>query len=159
MVVAYIGLGSNLAQPEQQVRRALKALAGLPETTVITHSSLYRSEPLGPAGQPDYINAVAALETGLAPLDLLTALQNLEHEQGRVREERWGPRTLDLDILLYGEEQWDDPRLTLPHPGLYERNFVLYPLVEIAPELQIPDRGPLTALLALCPQGRLEKLT
>jgi 2-amino-4-hydroxy-6-hydroxymethyldihydropteridine diphosphokinase len=160
MVIAYIGLGSNLVQPELQVRRALEALAELPETVLTAHSSLYRSEPLGPAGQPDYINAVAALKTDLSPLDLLSALQTIEARQGRVREgERWGPRPLDLDILLYGEQVSDDPRLTLPHPGLYERNFVLYPLAEIAPGLSIPGKGPLEVLLAQCHQGHLEKLS
>jgi 2-amino-4-hydroxy-6-hydroxymethyldihydropteridine diphosphokinase len=160
MVIAYIGLGSNLVQPELQVRRALEALAELPETVLTAHSSLYRSEPLGPAGQPDYINAVAALKTDLSPLDLLSALQAIEARQGRVREgERWGPRPLDLDILLYGEQVSDDPRLTLPHPGLYERNFVLYPLAEIAPGLSIPGKGPLEVLLAQCHQGHLEKLS
>jgi 2-amino-4-hydroxy-6-hydroxymethyldihydropteridine diphosphokinase len=160
MVRVYIGLGSNLDQPERQVQLALEALAELPETVVTAHSSLYRSEPLGPPGQPDYINAVAALETGLSPLDLLAALQGIEARQGRVREgERWGPRPLDLDILLYGEQVSDDPRLTLPHPGLYERNFVLYPLAEIAPGLSIPGKGPLEVLLAQCHQGRLEKLS
>lgn len=160
MPVAYIGLGSNLAQPELQLRQALEALAALPQTQVIAQSSLYVSEPLGPADQPDYVNAVAALETDLAPLELLAELQAIEVRQGRVREgERWGPRTLDLDVLLYGDLQSDDPQLTLPHPGLYERNFVLYPLAEIAPGLEIPGQGPLEELLARCARGRLEKLS
>lgn len=119
-------------------------------------SSLYRSAPLGPANQPDYVNAVMAVETALAPLALLDALQALETAFGRVRHgERWGPRTLDLDILLYGSEILATDRLTVPHPGLAEREFVLYPLQEIAPDLNIPGLGPLADLVRRCPRRGL----
>jgi 2-amino-4-hydroxy-6-hydroxymethyldihydropteridine diphosphokinase len=139
MVLAYIGLGSNLVDPVRQVRSAFEALAHLPETQKITQSSLYRNSPLGPP-QPDYINAVAALRTRLSPHALLQGLQTIEQQQGRIRgPQRWGPRTLDLDLLLYDDYHLQDPVLTLPHPGLYERPFVLYPLYECAPHLVLPN--------------------
>ena len=147
-VAACIGLGSNLADPVAQVRQAFAALARLPDTRLVGRSSLWRSAPMGPADQPDYVNAVAMLETGLAPLDLLDALQAIEQEQGRVRDGmRWGPRTLDLDLLLYGETIMNDTRLTIPHPGLCERDFVLVPLLEVAgPEWPVPGHGRLGEL-------------
>lgn len=135
----YVGIGSNLDDPIAHVRRAFDDLSVLRNTVLIAHSSLYRSEPVGPAGQPDYINAAASLMTRLNPADLLSALQGIEIAHGRERNgERWGPRTLDLDLLVYGRETADGPRLTLPHPRIAERNFVLLPLEEIAPELQVP---------------------
>lgn len=156
----YIGLGSNLAEPEQQLRDALAALAGLPGTRLVAVSSLYASDPLGPADQPRYNNAVAALDTELAPLQLLDALQSIEQAQGRVRKaERWGPRTLDLDILLFGQRQLDEPRLRVPHYHMHMRAFVLYPLAEIAPaDLCLPDGRSLQDLLAACPYEGLERL-
>jgi len=159
-VTAYIGLGSNLQQPIQQVKQALQQLAKIPRTRLMTASALYRSAPLGPADQPDFINAVAALTTRLSPLELLSALQEIERQQGRVREgERWGPRTLDLDLLLYGEQQIHNDRLTVPHPGLGERNFVLYPLSDIAgKDLRIPGLDALGHLLDACPRQGLELL-
>lgn len=158
-VTAYIGLGSNLGGPAGQVRAALRDLAAIPQTQLQQVSPLYRSPPLGPPDQPDYINAVAALETALAPEALLDALQALETRHGRVRDgQRWGPRTLDLDLLLYGEQQLATPRLTVPHPGLPQRAFVLYPLADIAPELQVPGSGSVQALLAQCPKAGLERL-
>src|SRR5690606_11032591 len=135
MARAYIGLGSNLDDPLAQVQRALERLAQLPDTQLIGQSRLYRSAPVGPEGQPDYINAVACLNTTLAPETLLDQLQHLEHQQGRVRSLRWGPRTLDLDILLYDALVLQTPRLTLPHPEMINRNFVLHPLSELAPDL------------------------
>ena len=136
----YVGLGSNLDNPIHQVKQALLALDAIPATHLRAHSALYRSKPLGPQNQPDYINAVAVLATQLPPLTLLSELQAIENKQGRVRAtERWGPRTLDLDMLLYDNKQLQGPRLTLPHPGLHERAFVLYPLCEIAPDLVLPD--------------------
>ncbi|SEQ32745.1 2-amino-4-hydroxy-6-hydroxymethyldihydropteridinediphosphokinase [Ectothiorhodospira magna] len=157
--LAYIGIGANLGQPQQQVRDALAALACLPRTRLRCHSSLYRSPPMGPPDQPDYINAVAELDTALSPMALLRLLLDLERQHGRVRQgERWGPRTLDLDILLHGDRIIQTPRLTVPHPGLGARAFVLYPLAEIAPELSVPGLGPLTSLLACCPLGGLERL-
>lgn len=155
----YIGLGSNLATPLEQLRSALAALAALPHTRLIAQSSFYSSDPLGPADQPRYVNAVAALDTELSPLALLDALQTIELEQGRTRKtERWGPRTLDLDILLFGERRLDEPRLTVPHYHMHARAFVLYPLAEIAPALNLPDGRPLRELLAACPFEGLERL-
>ena len=155
----YIGLGSNLATPLEQLRSALAALAALPHTSLAAQSSFYASDPLGPADQPRYVNAVAALDTELSPLSLLDALQTIELEQGRTRKaERWGPRTLDLDILLFGERLLDEPRLTVPHYHMHARAFVLYPLAEIAPALQLPDGRALTELLSACPYLGLERL-
>lgn len=155
----YIGLGSNLAEPLQQLHNALSALARLPRTELVATSSLYASDPLGPADQPRYVNAVAALETELAPLELLDALQAIELEQGRVRkDERWGPRTLDLDILLFGQRLLNEPRLIVPHYHMQARPFVLYPLAEIAADLHFPDGRTLQQLLAACPFVGLERL-
>ena len=152
---AYIGLGSNLADPQTRLRRAFTELAQLPKSQLVAQSSLYRSTPMGPQDQPDYLNAVVALETALSPLALLAGLQAVEAAHQRVRGERWGPRTLDLDLLLYADQTIDLPTLTVPHPGLYERNFVLYPLAEIAPRLVIPGLGVLGELLARCERGSL----
>ena len=156
----YIGLGSNLATPIEQLRSALAALAALPQTDLIAQSSFYSSDPLGPADQPRYVNAVAELDTELSPLALLDALQTIELEQGRTRKaERWGPRTLDLDILLFGERLLDEPRLTVPHYHMHARAFVLYPLAEIAPDLKLPDGRALIELLGACPYVGLERLS
>ena len=156
---AYIGIGSNLGDPTFQVGRAIQALATLPFCHPIAHSPLYRTAPVGgPPGQPDYINAVAALDTGLTPYQLLMALQTLELAQGRTRNVRWEARTLDLDLLLYDQLTSDDPWLTLPHPRLHERAFVLYPLRDIAPDLHIPGHGSLTELLAHCPPQPIARL-
>ena len=149
---AYIGIGSNLDDPIRQVRRAFQALNGILASGCAAQSPLYRTAPIGGSpGQPDYINAVAALDTGLTPHQLLMALQTLELAQGRTRSVRWEARTLDLDLLLYDQLTSADPRLTLPHPRLHERAFVLYPLCDIAPNLHIPGQGPLIELLARCP--------
>ncbi|PWB31204.1 2-amino-4-hydroxy-6-hydroxymethyldihydropteridine diphosphokinase [Pseudomonas sp. SDI] len=158
MVRVYIGLGSNLADPEQQLRSALEALGQLNATTLAGVSSFYASDSLSP-GQPRYTNAVAALDTELAPLALLDALQAIEADQGRERKERWGPRTLDLDILLYGEEVLDQPRLVVPHYHMHARPFVLYPLAElVAPDFRLADQRALSELLAECPFVGLERL-
>lgn len=157
MVTAYIGLGSNLAEPVLQIRSACEALKQLPDTNLLACSSLYSSPPMGPADQPDYINAVVALESSLTAHELLTELQSIELAQGRIRERRWGARTLDLDLLVYGDQMIADPVLTVPHPGLAERAFVLYPLQEIAPLLEIPGQGPLAALVAKCPKDGLKR--
>lgn len=155
----YIGLGSNLAEPLQQLRAALNAIAQLPHSTLVARSSFYVSDPLGPADQPRYVNAVAALDTELQPWALLDGLQRIEQEQGRVRkEERWGPRTLDLDVLLFGDRLIDDERLTVPHYHMHARPFVLYPLAELAAELQLPDGRSLATLLDACPFAGLERL-
>lgn len=136
---AFIGIGSNLGEPVQQVEQAIKALAGLEQSRLILCSSLYRSAPVGPQDQPDFINAVVAVLTRLAPQGLLTSLQAIENVQGRTRSgERWGPRTLDLDLLVYGQASVATAELTLPHPRIADRNFVLLPLSEIAPHLPIP---------------------
>jgi 2-amino-4-hydroxy-6-hydroxymethyldihydropteridine diphosphokinase len=155
-VLVYIGLGGNLGDAVGRLRlarRAINAIAGVRE---MAFSSLYRSAPMGPADQPEYLNAVMAVATTLAPLDLLRELQAVETAFGRVRiGERWGPRTLDLDILLYGSETLSGERLTVPHPGLAEREFVLYPLQEIAPDLEIPGKGRLADLVRQCPRRGL----
>lgn len=158
-VRAYIGIGSNLDDPMAQVQRALQALDELPACTGVAHSPWYRTAPVGgPPGQPDYINAVAALDTLLTPDELLNALQAIETAQGRVRSARWGARTLDLDLLLYGQRIRTDPWLTLPHPRLHQRAFVLYPLHDIDPLLVIPGRGTLAELLASCPFQAIVRL-
>ena len=154
----YIGMGSNLAAPDQQLRSAVEALAQLPGTALVGVSAFYQSDSLLP-GQPRYTNAVAALDSDLAPLDLLDALQTIENDQGRERLERWGPRTLDLDILLFGERLIDAPRLKVPHYQMHLRAFVLYPLAELAPaDLQLPNGQTLSELLAACPFVGLERL-
>ena len=153
----YIGLGSNLVQPEEQLRNAVHALQRLPDSRWVGVSSFYVSDSLLP-GQPRYSNAVAALDSALAPLQLLDALQAIENDQGRERNERWGPRTLDLDILLFGERLIDEPRLRVPHYHMHARAFVLYPLAELAPGLQLPDGRNLDELLAACPFAGLERV-
>lgn len=157
-VVAYIGLGSNLENPQMQVEAAFTELDRLPDSELLERSSLYASAPMGPADQPDYINAAAALKTGLSPLALLDGLQAIEQRHRRKRTVHWGPRTLDLDILLYGEQQIDNHRLQVPHPGMALRNFVLYPLAEIAGNLDVPGADTLKSLLAQCRDTGLQRL-
>lgn len=155
----YLGLGSNLADPLQQLHAALAAIARLPGSQLAAVSSFYTSDPLGPPDQPRYVNAVAAMDTHLTPLELLDALQAIELNQGRVRkDERWGPRTLDLDILLFGQRSLALERLTVPHYHMHARAFVLYPLAEIAADLRLPDGRHLRDLLATCPFEGLERL-
>ncbi len=159
---AYIGLGSNLDNPPAQVSNALRALDALPGTRLIKNSGLYLSKPMVPPEgyiqQDDYCNAVAKIETRLGPYELLECLQTIEHEQQRIRNERWGPRTIDLDILMFDDIQISDDRLTLPHPGLHLREFVLYPLHSIDRTLEIPGRGMLEELIKNCPQKGLQYL-
>jgi 2-amino-4-hydroxy-6-hydroxymethyldihydropteridine diphosphokinase len=151
---AYVALGANLGDPQRTVRAALDALARLPKSTLLSSSSLYRTAPVGLAGQPDFINAVAALETGLPADDLLEALFAIEREFGRVRKAKNGPRTLDLDLLLYDALTVDTPHLHLPHPRLHLRAFVIVPLAEIAPDCVLPGRGSVAAWLpAVANQG------
>ena len=161
MVIAYIGLGSNLQNPVQQITQAISEISLRKAITLQKVSRLYRSPPMGPADQPDYVNAVAEIATSLSPHELLSALQDIERDHGRIRGgDQWGPRTLDLDILLYGDKIINSDGLIIPHYGLYERAFVLYPLGEIAPEsLSIPGQGTLAQLLANCEKGALEVLT
>ena len=144
---AYVGLGSNLGHPAVQLREALGRLARLADTRLIATSRLWASPPLGPPGQPDYVNAVAGLLTRKEPRDLLVELQAIEQAMGRSRPPiRWGPRLIDLDLLAFGNETLDEPGLTVPHPGLHQRDFVLYPLAEIAPQLWIPGKGRVSTL-------------
>lgn len=157
--VVYIGLGSNLADPLDQLQRASLALSNLPDTTLIALSSWYQTPPMGPQDQPDYLNGVAQLNTTLPPTQLLQALQAIEQDHQRVRERHWGPRTLDLDILLYGDQVIDLPELKIPHPGIYQRNFVLLPLAEINPQLQFPDDSTLAMRLENCPSEGIVRLS
>ena len=146
-IPAYIGVGSNLADPRQQVLTACDRLGELAGTRVLLRSPLYRSRPLGPIAQPDFVNAVVAVLTQLPSDELLAALRALEIGLGRpAHHERWGPRIIDLDLLTYAREQRTDAQLTLPHPGIVERNFVLYPLADIAPDLELPGLGRVTEL-------------
>lgn len=158
MVRVHVGLGSNLDSPQRQLRDALQALAALPGTRLVEASSFYTSDSLLPS-QPRYTNAVAALDTELAPLALLDALQAIENDQGRERGERWGPRTLDLDVITYADQVIDEPRLKVPHYHLQARAFVLYPLAELVDEaFVLADGRSLRELLAACPFVGLEKL-
>ncbi|WLQ13751.1 2-amino-4-hydroxy-6-hydroxymethyldihydropteridine diphosphokinase [Hahella aquimaris] len=159
MTICFVGLGSNLSLPEQQLHQALSALEDISGVQLLQASSLYRSAPLGAPDQPWYVNAVAQLETSLEPLALLRELQTIENNQGRVRQgERWSPRTLDLDLLLFGEQVIDSDVLTIPHYAMHERNFVIIPLAEIAPNCVIPGIGSISALLATLPQEGIERI-
>ena len=157
-VQAFIALGSNLEDPTIQIQQAFIELNELPDTRLIKHSSLYITAPMGRVDQPDFINAVAQIETSKTPHDLLSALLAIEHQHKRVREEINAPRTLDLDILMYDDLQCQDPGLTLPHPRISQRAFVLQPLIEICPESTIPGQGNAKDLLAACKDQRVEKI-
>ncbi|WP_197490431.1 2-amino-4-hydroxy-6-hydroxymethyldihydropteridine diphosphokinase [Halothiobacillus diazotrophicus] len=150
-VVSTIALGSNLGHPVEQLGRALQALDCLPQTSVLKRSKLYANPPMGPQDQPDYVNAVALLVTRLSPGELLGALKALEQAAGRYATRYWGERVLDLDILTYGDQTIDQPDLTVPHPGIAERRFVLEPWAEIAPEAALPDGRRIVDLLAAAP--------
>lgn len=152
-VTAYIGLGSNLESPEVQIVSALVELKAIPSSRCLIHSSLYASPPMGPQNQPDYINAVVAIETHLEPHSLLQELQMIERMHQRQRKQRWGPRTLDLDLLLYGALTQDEVSLKIPHPGIALRAFVINPLLEIAPNLELPGLGGVRQLAAALPAG------
>lgn len=148
MTLAYIALGSNLASPLTQVNAAIEALGAIPDSRIVAVSGFYRTPPLGPQDQPDYLNAAVALETTLSAEALLDHTQRIELERGRVRKaERWGPRTLDLDIMLFGDETIATPRLTVPHYDMKNRGFMLWPLFEIAPERRFPDGEALASVL------------
>jgi len=157
-VTAYIGLGSNLEDPVAQIHQAVVALGQREGMELGPVSELYRSPPMGPQDQPDFVNAVARVVTALDPLALLDVLQAQEQAQARRRGRHWGPRTLDLDLLLYGNQVLDTERLTVPPPGLHLRAFVLYPLAELAPGVRIPGRGSLQELLAVCPREGVRRL-
>lgn len=156
--IAWIGLGSNIEDPKAQVLQAVKELSALPNSTLTNCSSLYESEPFGPVEQDNFINAVAAIETKLSPLELLDELQKIEAHHHRERKIHWGPRTLDLDILLFGRQEIRTERLTVPHPYLTERNFVLYPLLAENPQLKLPSGQSLAEYSQHCPLGSLKKL-
>ncbi|ENR0231309.1 2-amino-4-hydroxy-6-hydroxymethyldihydropteridine diphosphokinase [Enterobacter bugandensis] len=148
MTLAYIAIGSNLASPLEQVNAAVQALGEIPQTRIVAVSSFYRTPPLGPQDQPDYLNAAVVLETTLDAETLLDNTQRIELQQGRVRKaERWGPRTLDLDIMLFGDEVINTERLTVPHYDMKNRGFMLWPLFEVAPDLIFPDDIPLKSIL------------
>ena len=148
MTLAYIAIGSNLASPLEQVNAAVEALGEIPQSRIVAVSSFYRTPPLGPQDQPDYLNAAVVLETELDPEALLDNTQRIELQQGRVRKaERWGPRTLDLDIMLFGHETINTERLTVPHYDMKNRGFMLWPLFEVAPDLIFPDGIPLRTIL------------
>ena len=155
---AYIGLGSNLDDPLAQLQRATSALANLPQTLLAAASNVYRSRAIGPGIQPDYLNAAAVLNTDLEPLTLLCALQAIENAQGRERHQRWGARTLDLDLLAYDDLVLDTPELTLPHPRISERDFVLYPLAEISDTRHLlPGNASLDTLIEACPDNGIAR--
>ena len=139
MTTAYIALGSNLNNPKKQVQNVASYIATITRTTIIAHSSLYETKPLGPQNQPDYVNQVITVETQLSPHALLKALLAIELQMGRVRHERWGARIIDCDIILFGDQVVQTPDLTIPHPEMKNRPFVLYPLAEIAPDLVLPS--------------------
>ena len=151
MVNAYIGLGSNLDNPQGHVRQALEELKKLPQSQLLSASKLYLSKPVGPQDQDDFINAVVILATTLEPLALLDELQAIERQHQRVRERHWGPRTLDLDLLLFGNQSIQHPRLTVPHAELSQRDFVIGPLLELCPDLALPNGTMIQELLQQCP--------
>jgi len=157
---AYIGIGSNLEKPVRQIEQGVDALNDIEDTILVSQSPFYTSAPFGPVSQPDFVNGVIGLLTALEPRELLRRLQAIEDAQGRDRSvDRWGPRTLDLDLLACGGLEIDDKALQLPHPGIAERNFVLLPWAEIAPEFKIPGLGSVARLAHLVPaEPRIEKL-
>ncbi len=158
-VDAFVGIGSNLDHPTRQVEVAIQRLRDLPRVRLQSASSMYRSSPLGGIEQPDYVNAVAHVETSLTARDLLTALLDVESSQGRLRDgRRWGPRVIDLDLLVYAQETIREPGLEVPHPGIAQRNFVLLPLREIAPDLDVPGLGPLSGVDVNCDEPRIERI-
>jgi len=159
MNTVYLGLGANLNAPRKQIHAAVEALKALKEVEFVCVSHDYASKPMGPQDQPDYVNAVACVKTALQPEQLLDLTQAIELEHGRVRkEERWGPRTLDIDILLFANDVIDTPRLTVPHYGLTEREFVVYPLLEIAPSLILPNNQSLADITKTLPLNDLQQL-
>jgi 2-amino-4-hydroxy-6-hydroxymethyldihydropteridine diphosphokinase len=158
-VRAFIGLGSNLDAPAARLERALEDLELLPDSRLVASSPLYANPPFGPVAQGEFVNAVAEVATTLDPHALLAELRRIEQAAGRVRDgTRWGPRTLDLDILVYGDLELDEPALHIPHRGIPERNFVLYPLADLAPELVLPRFGALKHLIARCSAEGLRRL-
>ena len=158
MTLAYVGLGANLGEPRRQLTEALTAMSGLPETRLAGHSSFYRTAPVGNENQPEFLNAVAALDTRLAPGVLLEGLQGIERRHHRERSFPNAPRTLDLDLLLFGDEQIARPGLTVPHPRMHERAFVLKPLLELDPAISIPGKGKAATFLPACSAQMIERI-
>jgi len=158
MAKAYLGIGSNLDNPVRQIKQALRDLEAIEGTSLLEDAGLFKSLPMGPQDQPDYINSVALIATELDEELLLDKLQEIENQHGRVRSRRWGERTLDLDILLFGDKIINTERLVVPHPGLADREFVLYPLQKINSTLMIPGIGKLTDLVEACPSNGIEYL-
>ena len=158
MTVAYVGMGANVGEPRAQLLAAWDALGRLPQTQALARSSLYRSAPIGYDEQPDYVNCVAKLDTDLDPHALLSHLQGIERDQGRARSFKNAPRTIDLDLLLYGSIALSTPDLVVPHPRMHERAFVLEPLTELDPGVTIPGRGSAAELLRACAGQRIERL-
>ena len=158
MTVAYVGLGANIGEPRRQLRTAMDALNGLPKTHMTASSGLYRSAPLDYADQPEFLNAVARIDTGLAPEALLDHLQEIEQRHGRERPFPGAPRTLDLDLLLYGGGTIASARLTVPHPRMHERAFVLRPLLELDSAISVPGKGSASALLFACRSQKIERI-
>lgn len=150
MTLSYLGLGSNLRTPERQLRQAITLVKRLPRSALVAISNIYFSEPYGVHAQPPYCNMVVAVETSLSPRSLLNFCQNIENKHQRVRKKRWGARTLDIDVLLYGTQVIDKPDLTIPHPHMLKRDFVLVPLLEICPEARLPNGEPLVSSLKHC---------
>jgi len=158
-VRVYVGLGSNLEDPVAQVLEAVEELEMIPDSILASRSSLYRGKPMGVADQPDYVNAVVAMDTLLSAENFLQELTRIEDLQGRVRDgDKWGPRIIDLDLLMYGKQKINTPDLTVPHPGMHERDFVIIPLSELAGDVNIPGQGRLTALINKCENHSLRKL-
>ena len=158
MTIAYIGIGSNQGDARAHVLQAFDELARLPGTRLEGRSALYRSEPVDAPGQPDYVNAAAGVDTDLSAAQLLAALQDLELRHGRERPTRNAPRTLDLDLLLYGDSTFQSAMLTLPHPRMHQRAFVLVPLLDLDPRLEVPGRGAARELLAVCAGQRVARM-
>jgi 2-amino-4-hydroxy-6-hydroxymethyldihydropteridine diphosphokinase len=158
MTLAYVGLGANIGDPGRQMKHAIEELKKLPDTKFVLMSGMYKSTPLGYADQPDFLNAVACLDTELSAAHLLGNLRKIEQRQGRERSFANAPRTLDLDLLLYGDQVLDTAALTLPHPRMHERAFVLQPLLELDPAISIPGRGKASTLLAACGSQKIERI-
>ena len=158
MKIAYIGLGSNMNSPIKQIKSAIKSIEEIASTEITDVSSLYKSKPVGPQNQDDYINAVVKIETELMPYQLLECVQEIEKQHGRIRGERWGPRVIDLDILMYGNEIMIDQKLTIPHPEIHNRSFVLVPLAEIDSDCEIPGKGSVSDLLATIDKSNIVQL-
>ena len=156
--LVFIGIGSNLNSPITQLDQAIKSLSQLPSSALVAHSSYYTSKPVGPQDQPDFFNAAALINTTLPPNSLLKQLQAIELNQGRIKKRYWGERSIDLDILLYGQQSIDSVELSIPHKELANRDFVLRPLLELDKNLTLPDGTSLRSLLAICPDNQLQRI-